>query len=359
MKKFAAFFSVLMILAVLSVSSLAWATGTPPYTIAGSDTVRDALKVKTKGNFDDLYSKIDPATAIGTYSDVASRLAAMQVAIENAGTGTALVMSGENTERTALIAIPDGLIFVETDTGETYRWDQTGGAWYQIVDSTNPVNALTASRLIASGSGKVLESVADLSAWIGGTANQITVSNDGDGSVTLSLPTWTVEHNADGTHKQQALNPVGSIIIWPLETPPTGYLECDGSEKSRTTYAALFAVIGTAYGVGDGSTTFNLPNFKGQFLRGWDHAAGLDPDAGTRTDRGDGTTGDHVGTKQTDAFKSHTHYLKGNTNGNTGTGGGATYPTSGGSNLSGYVTDQEGGNETRPTNVNVVFCIKY
>jgi microcystin-dependent protein len=43
-------------------------------------------------------------------------------------------------------------------------------------------------------------------------------------------------------------------------TPPSGFLECDGTAVSRSTYAALFAVVGTTYGIGDGSTTFNVPN---------------------------------------------------------------------------------------------------
>lgn len=57
--------------------------------------------------------------------------------------------------------------------------------------------------------------------------------------------------------------PTGSIKPFAGTTIPDGYLLCDGSAVSRTTYAALFAVIGTTYGTGDGSTTFNLPNFTG------------------------------------------------------------------------------------------------
>jgi microcystin-dependent protein len=51
-------------------------------------------------------------------------------------------------------------------------------------------------------------------------------------------------------------------------TPPTGWLACDGAAVSRSTYAALFALIGTTYGAGDGSTTFNLPNLYGRFPLG-------------------------------------------------------------------------------------------
>jgi microcystin-dependent protein len=54
--------------------------------------------------------------------------------------------------------------------------------------------------------------------------------------------------------------PTGTITPWSQATPPTGFLECDGAAVSRSTYAALFAVVSTTYGAGDGSTTFNLPD---------------------------------------------------------------------------------------------------
>jgi microcystin-dependent protein len=97
---------------------------------------------------------------------------------------------------------------------------------------------------------------------------------------------------------------VGAVMAWPTENIPAGCLLADGSAVSRTTYAALFAAYGTRYGFGDGATTFNLPNYKDYFLRGHD-ASGTD--AGSRADRGDGTTGANVGTKQTAATKNHTH----------------------------------------------------
>ena len=61
------------------------------------------------------------------------------------------------------------------------------------------------------------------------------------------------------------LTPTGTIIIWSAPTPPAGYLICDGAAISRTTYAALFQVIGTTWGAGDGNTTFNLPNFVDRY----------------------------------------------------------------------------------------------
>lgn len=63
-------------------------------------------------------------------------------------------------------------------------------------------------------------------------------------------------------------NPTGTIIAFAGNTLPKGYLLCDGSKVSRTTYKKLFDVIGTTYGTGDGSTTFNLPNLTDKFIQG-------------------------------------------------------------------------------------------
>lgn len=68
------------------------------------------------------------------------------------------------------------------------------------------------------------------------------------------------------------LPPVGSVSTYAGNQAPTGYILCDGSAISRTTYHALFQVIGTTYGSGDGSTTFNVPNLKGKFVVGFDSA---------------------------------------------------------------------------------------
>ncbi|MGI9308552.1 MAG: phage tail protein [Gammaproteobacteria bacterium] len=135
--------------------------------------------------------------------------------------------------------------------------------------------------------------------------------------------------------------------------PAGGWLLCDGSAVSRTTYAALFAIISDDYGAGDGSTTFNLPDYRGEFLRGVDGGAGVDPDAASRTDRGDTTTGDAVGTRQADDLASHTHTV-----GRSNSVGTSTVRLAEGSSSSGTTaTSATGGNETRPTNVGVLFYI--
>lgn len=71
-------------------------------------------------------------------------------------------------------------------------------------------------------------------------------------------------------YKVRVWNPIGEITIWATSSAPTGWLICDGSAVSRSTYSGLFAVLGTTYGVGDGSTTFNLPNLKGRVVVGRD-----------------------------------------------------------------------------------------
>jgi microcystin-dependent protein len=141
---------------------------------------------------------------------------------------------------------------------------------------------------------------------------------------------------------------------WLTNTAPTYTLAMNGQNVSRTTYSNLFAAISTTYGVGDGSTTFTLPDWRGEFIRGWDNTVGNDPDAASRTDRGDGTMGDSVGTKQTDEFKSHTH----NSNDGTTKNGGFQYTTgSGWYGTKTSPTTATGGNETRPRNVYVNWVI--
>ena len=79
-------------------------------------------------------------------------------------------------------------------------------------------------------------------------------------------------NSLDTTIKSKAniadLLPIGSYIQFAGSQAPVGFLVCNGGAISRTTYSQLFAVIGTTYGSGDGSTTFNLPNLTDRFLQG-------------------------------------------------------------------------------------------
>lgn len=80
-----------------------------------------------------------------------------------------------------------------------------------------------------------------------------------------------LEHNDDGSHKD-VVTPSGAIIGFGGSTAPSGWALCEGQAISRTSFAKLFAAIGTAYGVGDGTTTFNVPNLKGKMPVGRDAA---------------------------------------------------------------------------------------
>jgi microcystin-dependent protein len=158
----------------------------------------------------------------------------------------------------------------------------------------------------------------------------------------------------------------GTVSMFAMSAPLPGWLECDGSAISRATYASLFATIGTTYGSGDGSTTFNIPDTRGYFGRAWDHGAGRDP-------------GRAFGSTQTDAFKSHTHTGTTSTIGDhqhtigasSSAGASSAYPvtssnTSLGSTTTNpagahshtFTTNATGGTETRPMNIAFLFAIK-
>ncbi|WP_340666085.1 phage tail protein [Rhodocyclus gracilis] len=132
------------------------------------------------------------------------------------------------------------------------------------------------------------------------------------------------------------------LFVWELTaTPPYGYIKANGALLSRTAYAWLFNRIGTTYGAGDGSTTFSIPDLRGEFLRGLDDGRGVD-------------TGRLIGSAQSGAIQSHSHTLpiqlvqcsSGNANMTAISGG----PINSGAT---------GGTETRSRNVAVLPCIAY
>ena len=139
--------------------------------------------------------------------------------------------------------------------------------------------------------------------------------------------------------------PTGVVLYFARSTPPANFLKCNGAAVSRTTYAALFAVVGVGFGAGDGSTTFNLPDLRAEFIRGADDGRGID-------------SGRTLGSLQMDEFKSHTHQLD-----TMGVAGGVVGIVQegfhGGSGKISSGTTPSGGIETRPRNVALLACIKY
>jgi len=166
---------------------------------------------------------------------------------------------------------------------------------------------------------------------------------------------------ADRLSKQPLDLPSGTIIPFAGTVAPEGWAICDGSLVNRTTYSSLYAAIGDAWGNGDGSVTFHLPDMRGKFMRGTDNAAGNDPDAAGRTaGNAGGNTGDAVGSVQSDEFGSHDHDGYSNLNLLYAGGGGRANDAPNGRATGGryWSTLDTGGNETRPINANVNYMIK-
>jgi microcystin-dependent protein len=180
-----------------------------------------------------------------------------------------------------------------------------------------------------------------LSGNASGTGTFTIESPNTNTNYTLTLPqaNSTLATSADVS---QAV-PSGTVIWYAANTAPTGYLKANGALVSRSTYASLFAAIGTTFGAGDGSTTFGLPDLRGEFIRGWDDGRGVD-------------SGRAFGSSQGQAIQAHVHQQTGSTVG----------PAAGGSALAsgnGFAgvqnTQSTGGAETRPRNVALLACIKF
>jgi len=210
-------------------------------------------------------------------------------------------------------------------------------------------------------------------------------------NVTFTLP------GADGTNGQMlqtngsgALSfttvqgvPSGSVFCMAVATVPSGYLECNGAAVSRTTYSVLFAVIGTAYGTGNGSSTFNLPDLRGEFVRGFDNGKGTDSGRSIATSQGSQNAQHNHSASATSTAGAHSHSLNYQRKhvedtgtaaitdirreGGDGDGGSQTFTND---TTSGFMNNatvsvstsvsigNQGGNESRPRNVAMMYVIK-
>jgi microcystin-dependent protein len=144
--------------------------------------------------------------------------------------------------------------------------------------------------------------------------------------------------------------PIGSVIMWLSSSAPTGFLEMNGAAISRTTYADLYDLLGTTYGSGDGSTTFNLPECRGEFPRFYDNARGID-------------SARVLGSSQTDLVKAHTHSYAGigtgNADGNDNLSNeGVLFSSVGAGGTFSGATASNTGAENRPRNVAFMGLIK-
>jgi microcystin-dependent protein len=171
---------------------------------------------------------------------------------------------------------------------------------------------------------------------------------------------------------------IGEIIASTATSTPIGYLNCNGAAISRTAFVSLFTIIGTTYGSGDGSTTFNLPDLRGQFLRGLDGGRGIDTDRSLGSSQAaQNLSHSHTVNSHNHGGGSHNHNFFVNYTGSP-TGGSPDAPTWWGNSGVGYNnwgttggsnatvvssespgTNSNGGGDLRPVNVAVNYFIKY
>ena len=277
-------------------------------------------------------------------------------------------------------ALVDGMEFV-------FKAHQTN-----VGASTLKVNSFGAKPLRAKSGANLspgdIQTGAPIIAYYNLAADEFLIANSGFFANAL-FPSLV------STYALNSLVPVGGVIAWAHPTIPAGWLECNGQSLAVLDYPKLASTIGYAYG-GSG-LNFNLPDYRGEFLRGLDNGAGRDPNAGARTNRGDGATGDAVGTKQGHEYFSHGHLATTTTSVSIGGVGDHTHQqttdgydqdrgTAVGSNAPGTtaargvvassantlgggahshsasatsttLTVNNGGSETRPRNVNVIYIM--
>ena len=279
------------------------------------------------------------ALQVGTNKDPATEAAYWALAFDNYGSA-ATVQSNLTTH------ITDYGTLASLSNAATARTNLD-------VYSTTQVNDALALKALLGGSNSQLFLVANgTTGYEAVNKSQLDTKAPTAGNAAQEFAVATATTGNSAINLTQLLGYVSSGMVMPFagSAAPTGWLECNGSAVSRTTYAALFAVIGTLWGVGDGSTTFNLPETRGEFIRGYDNSRGVD-------------SGRVLASSQSDELKAHTHPR--NTDGFSEAANVDTNGTISGNYsppalyLKNYTTTgSTGGSETRPRNVAMMYIIK-
>ena len=221
--------------------------------VAGVQTITMANANYTLSNLNGLSDEarnmvlVVTGTNNTTYQVIAPLVSKMYVITNNTSGGNAITI-GASTG--SVITIPNGTtaqVYCDGSTG--FYSAQTGSA----------------GNFTINGNLTVTGNQVDVGSF---SAASISVSGAAAFATSPTAPTPTVGDNstklATTAFVQNAI-PVGSItgqiLMWPTTSAPSGYLLCNGSAVSRTTYSALFSVLGTTFGAGDNTTTFNLPNY--------------------------------------------------------------------------------------------------
>ena len=214
-------------------------------------------------------------------------------------TGTTISSTWANSTLTDIASALTASVAADGQTPMTGSLNMANNKVISVTDPTNAQDAATKAYVDAVG---------------------FTVAPGTSGNVLTSNGTaWTSATPAVAV-------PTGAINMWPTASAPTGYLLCAGSAVSRTTYAALFAIVGTTFGVGDGSTTFNLPNYTNCMSYG--------TTVGATGGSADAVVVSHTHTAtSTVSDPTHVHYTYGAYGGGGNPGGSLNTANPGGQNM--------------------------
>lgn len=310
-------------------------TGTGTITLAGAVSGFQSFSAVGNGNTT-YYAIVGQGSSeweigLGTYTSSGTTLSRDTVLSSSAGAPTKTNFSSGTKD-----------VFV------TYPADRS-----VFSDGTNIVPE-TAAILLPSSGGTGQSSL---------TANNVILGN-GTSAVQFVAPgtSGNVLTSNGTTWTSSAVTPAGTVIWYAANSAPTGYLKANGASLSTTTYAALFAAIGYTFGGSGGS--FNVPDLRGEFIRGWDDSRGID-------------SGRSFGSSQLDQMQQITATSVGVYRPTTATSTGA-FLFSGGTNNRGLTSPATGvatnanfdfnsasspgaraGSETRSRNIALLACIKF
>ena len=332
-------------------------TDTGTLTVSGATTLSNTLSVA-------LNTTLSSAVTVGTTLSVtgATTLSGgLTVTGNETVNGTLSISNGaNNTQLTQTVSSASYANSLHLNRGagnDTYVGLTNAGTFDINTSEGVPVRIVTAA-------GEALRVTTSNQLAIGTTSASHTLEVNGTFNVSgaATAPTASPGDNSTNiaTTAFVALNasPTGATFMFPISTPPTGFLECNGASLSTTTYSRLFAVLGYLYG-GSGES-FNLPDMPGMFMRGWDDSRGVD-------------SGRAIGTYQADIFAQHTHDVNDpshtheipvvNSSHGGSVAGEAIYQYSGPGEVNyattGITINTTGGTETRPKNVAMMFIMKY